>query len=272
MQVLLKATEWLTDATDVGRDLHMPPLKAFMDDTTVLVNSLRTATGILSRLDTLIGWSRMKFKPAKSRSLSISKGKVADSVKFQISGQWIPTVSEEPVKSLGRWYDCSMKDTKQGTGFVQSAEDGLDKIAKTQLQGKFKVWILQFMLIPKLLWPLLVYEIGASIVEKVEKTINRHTRKWLGLPPGLTTVALYSKQSKLKLPFKSLVEQYKCGKVGLQMMLNHSTDACIKNSQTELKSGRKWQAAKATREAEESAKFKEVLGAVQVGRQGLGFG
>ena len=56
--------------------------------------------------------------------------------------------------------------------------------------GKFKLWCRQHMLIPKLLWPLLVYVIPLSPVEKIEAKINRFTRKWLGVPPGLTYVAL----------------------------------------------------------------------------------
>ena len=44
----------------------------------------------------------MKFKPAKSRSLSLCKGKLVDDVRFSVGGQPIPTVSDEPVKSLAR--------------------------------------------------------------------------------------------------------------------------------------------------------------------------
>jgi len=38
------------------------------------------------------------------------KGKVVDKT-FFINGEAIPTVSEKPVKSLGRWYDGDLKDT-----------------------------------------------------------------------------------------------------------------------------------------------------------------
>ncbi len=52
----------------------------------------------------------MKFKPAKSWSISIIKGKVVDKV-FYIDGEAILTVPEKPVKSLGRWYDGDLKGT-----------------------------------------------------------------------------------------------------------------------------------------------------------------
>jgi len=43
-------------------------------------------------------------------SISIVKGKVVDKIFFS-NGEAIPTVSEKPVKSLGRWYDGDLKDT-----------------------------------------------------------------------------------------------------------------------------------------------------------------
>ena len=33
------------------------------------------------------------------------------------------------------------------------------------------------------------------------------TSKWQGLPPGLSSVALYSRSAKLKMPFRSIAEE-----------------------------------------------------------------
>ena len=271
MQVLLKATEATAAPVKLGKGSIMPPLKAFMDDTTVMSNNASSMKEILARLDQLIMWSRMKFKPAKSRSLSLEKGKLDSHVVFRISGQAIPTVAEQPVKSLGRWYDKSLKDTKQGKDVQDVAKTGLQTIDKTKLQGKFKLWILQFMLIPKLLWPLQIYEIGLSTVEAMERMIRGYTRKWLGLPPGLTSLALYSRSTKLRLPLKSIAEEYKAAKVRLQMTLQNSTDPAVSNIMAKVKTGRKWQAAAVTAEAVEASKFKEILGATQTGRHGIGY-
>ncbi|GFO14725.1 reverse transcriptase [Plakobranchus ocellatus] len=117
----------------------------------------------------------MDFKPKKSRSLSIRRGKVDEATTFTVAEQQIPTVSQEPVTSLGRWYDSSMKDTRRGTETLELASEGLLAINKCGLQGKFKIWCLQFMLIPKLLWPLLVYDICSSTVEAIEAKINKYT-------------------------------------------------------------------------------------------------
>ncbi|GFN88120.1 reverse transcriptase [Plakobranchus ocellatus] len=133
----------------------MPPLKAFMDDTTIIICSKEDETRrMLTRLDNLMSWCKMEFKPKKSRSLSIRRGKVNEATTFTVAEQQIPTVSQEPVKSLGRWYDSSMKDTRRGAETLELASESLLAINKCGLQGKFKIWCLQFMLIPKLLWPL----------------------------------------------------------------------------------------------------------------------
>ena len=111
-----------------------------------------------------------------------------------------------------------------------------------------------------LLWPLLVYEIATTTVEAMESKINKFTRKWLGVPPGLSDVALYCRQAKLRLPLKSITEEYKVGKTRLQLMLQDSSDDVVKMIQPNLKSGRKWKAYEAIEASKESLKLKEVIG------------
>ena len=75
-------------------------MKAFMDDITLLARDPEKMKQVLERLDTLITWSRMKFKAKKSRSFTFRRGKQVQ-VKFQIGKENIPTVKQQPVKSLG---------------------------------------------------------------------------------------------------------------------------------------------------------------------------
>ena len=270
MQVILKASEQYASGPQLGDGIGMAPLKAFMDDTTVLTSSAEEAEEMLSRLQELVAWCRMAFKPKKSRSLSLRRGKVDENTKFHIGNQAIPTVSQIPVKSLGRWYDASLRDSKRKTELSTQLTDGLRKIEKCLLPGKFKVWILQFMLIPKLLWPLLVYDIPSSKVEALETKTNRFIRKWLGLPPCLTTMTLTCKQAKLKLPLKALSEEYKVGKARLHLMFRESQDEAVRNVEPELKTGRKWRVREAVDAAEHSLKVKDIIGITQSDRRGLG--
>ena len=107
-------------------------------------------------------------------------------------------------------------------------------------------------------------------VEKMEAKINRYTRKWLGLPPGLSDVIMYCRQAKLKFPLKSIMEEFKSGKVRLQMMLDDSRDKVIKSLNPTLKTGRKWKVKDTIISAKENLAFKEVIGLTQTGRQGFG--
>ena len=57
------------------------------------------------------------------------------------------------------------------------------------------------MVIPKLPWALLVYEIFSTTVEARESKINMFTRMWLGVPPGLTDVAMNCRKAKLRYQY-----------------------------------------------------------------------
>ena len=61
---------------------------------------------MLELLDGLMAWFRMNFKSKKSQSLSLRRGKIDAVTTFTVAGN--------KFKSLGRWYDSSMKDTKKG--------------------------------------------------------------------------------------------------------------------------------------------------------------
>ena len=52
---------------------------------------------------------------------------------------------------------------------------------KTLLSGKFKIWCLQYGLYPRLQLPLMMYELGASRVERVEQNYSVYIRRWLKL-------------------------------------------------------------------------------------------
>lgn len=54
----------------------------------------------------------MHFKPDKSRSMVLRKGKVEDKFWSNITGTAIPTITEKPVKSVGKVFDSSLMDTR----------------------------------------------------------------------------------------------------------------------------------------------------------------
>ena len=210
-----------------------------------------------------------EVKTKKSRSLVLKQGKLVD-FHFTLCGKEIPTIQEQPVKSLGRWYTEDLRDTKRVEETSKQINEGLNSIDKCGLPGKLKLWCLQYGLMPRIMWPLTVYEVAMTHVEAMERSINRRVKKWLGVPCSLTNVAIHSKCTKLILPTRSLVEEYKVTKARSYMTLRDSNDPIVKCIQPDVKSGRKWTASTAVEEAESRLKHKEMVGATQVGRQGLG--
>ena len=166
---------------------------------------------LLKRLQELFKWAVMKVKPSKSRSLSIIKGKCQE-IKFAINNNVIPTIREKSIKSLGRCYSLPLTDHHRWKDLLKQLKDGLISIDKCDLIAKDKLWCVYFGLIPRLAWPMQIYEVPLSRIEKMESLISKFLKKWLGVPKSLTNVALYSSSTKLKLPTKSLVEEFKLGK------------------------------------------------------------
>lgn len=94
---------------------------------------------ILQDFERLITWARMSFKPAKSRSLVLRKGKVTDQFCFSLEDTMIPSLSEKPVKSFLKLFFLAFYH-----GHIRTSR-------------KFVTWIYQNGILLRLLWPLLVY-------------------------------------------------------------------------------------------------------------------
>ncbi len=188
--------------------------------------------------------------------------------KFFIGDDPITTVSDQPVKSLGRWYDASLKDKDQVQQLHKDISSGLQAIDKTQLPGKLKTWCLQFGLLARVMWPLAVYEVPISTVEKLERGVTGYIRKWLGVLWCLTTISLYG-DGVLKLPLASLTEEFKCAKTRLQMTLSKSRDLAVSTNMPTLATGCKWTPAKAVEEATTVLRHADIVGHVQQGWGGL---
>ena len=118
-------------------------------DFTLVMNRKQAVQRSLDKMNDLLELCRMSFKPAKSRSLALTRGKIRSDVFFLVEGQRIPTVQEEPVKSQGRVFDETLKDRNQETATWKMMKESLDAIGGVFLPERFKVWLVQFVLTPK---------------------------------------------------------------------------------------------------------------------------
>ena len=229
MELILRGAANTSKGVMKNEHLSLPPSRAFMDDITLLVPSQIAADSLLQRYYDLLTWARMKAKPKKSRSLSLVGGSVRD-IHFKIGGDKITTVREKPVKRLGRLYSIPPTDCHRGTEVQKVALKGIKSIDKTCLPGKMKAWCYQHSLLPRLLWPLQMYEIAISRAERIQQYSNKYLRKWFGVPPCFSKVGLCTNSGNLQLPISSLVEEFKIGKVRLHMMMKDSADEIIRKA------------------------------------------
>ncbi|KAJ3582934.1 hypothetical protein NHX12_000088, partial [Muraenolepis orangiensis] len=177
MNMLTKSAEPECRGPRTNSGQRQPPIRAFMDDLTVMTESVPGCRWILKGLEELVEWARMRFKPAKSRSMVLRKGKVVDKFRFNIADTAIPSISEKLVKSLGKVFDCSLRDTASIQSTCTELDGWLKSVDKSGLPGKFKAWVYQHGILPRILWPLLVYAVPISTVETLERRLIREARE-----------------------------------------------------------------------------------------------
>ena len=133
---------------DTLEERYAIKLWAYMDDLTVTTTSVMGGRWLLKGLERNMTCARMYFKPAKSRSLVLKKGKVMENVRFTVTGETIPTLSEKPIKSLGKTFNSSLKDTAAKQKTIKDLEEWLTKIDKSGLPGRFKAWLFSMQFCP----------------------------------------------------------------------------------------------------------------------------
>ena len=271
MNMIIKSAEVECRGPRVKSGIRQPPLRAYMDDITVTTSSVIGCTWIVRGLEKLIVWARMRFKPGKSRSLVLQKGKIKSTARFTIADEFIPTVTEKPVKSLGKWFDSSTKDQAAIKGIWGDLDDWLRKIDKSGLPGKFKAWLYQHAILPRILWPLMLYEVAITTVEGMERKISGYLRRWLGLPKSLSSAALYGTSNAIQLPFRGLKEEFVVTRTREAIMYRDSRDLKVAGAGIEIRTGRKWSAVRELKVAEERLQQKAMVGTVASGTRGLGY-
>ena len=170
----------------------------------------------------------------------------------------LSSIAQNPVKFLGRQINFSLNDKGQVENVSQALTTGLFSIDKSH-RDIHKLWILQHLLIPRLRWPLLIYEIPLFFVVKLEQKISFYIRKWLHLHHSTTNICLYSAPSPCPLPIKSLTSIWKSAKVSGQLLLRDSSDPVVAEANISLETG-KWNVPNSVDSAENKLKFNKILG------------
>lgn len=246
MNMVVKAAEVECRGPLSKSGVQQPPIRAYMDDLTITTTSVPGTRWILQGPERLITWARMSFKPSKSRSMVLERGKVIDKFRFSISATAIPSITEQLVKSLGKLFDSSLKDSAAIQKSSEELGAWLTKVDKPGLPGRFKAWIYQH-------------------------SISSFLRKWLGLPHSLASAALYGTNNTLQLPFSGLTEEFKVARTREALQYRDSKDCKVSVAGIEVRTGRKWKAEKAVEVAESRLRQKALVGTLATGKAGLGY-
>jgi hypothetical protein len=115
MNLIVKLAETASRGPKMAAGVNQPTTRAFMDDLTITAKTVIEGRWMLEDPEKLVLWARMKFKPAKSHSLVLKRGK---KVYIQDQGKMIPTVS------IGKLFDSTLSDKQ----CIKDLEDQQDKI------------------------------------------------------------------------------------------------------------------------------------------------
>ena len=127
---------------------------------------------------------------------------------------------------------------------VKQTKEDLKKIDRCKVQGSYKGWMMQHMLLSRLVLPLRIYNIPATKVGEIKRLMTTVLKRWLGLPKSLSVHCLFSRSCKLQLPYTALIAKSKVAKTRSNIILNESTDTCVGNPGIMVDDGRKANTAK----------------------------
>ena len=187
-----------------------------------------------------------------------------------MDGTQITSIMDQPIKYLGKKYNQRLNDREQVEETIEEVEGMLKKIDRCKLPGKYKAWMVQHMLLPRVMWPLTIYSVPISKVIHIQKMLTGRLKKWLGLPKSFATDCFYSKRGKLQLPYTDVVEEFKTAKARLLVTLKESEDPGVKGAEVRVDGGRKSDTQAAVEEAESRLKMQELTGFPNKGKEGLG--
>ena len=223
--------------------LHL--LRAFIDDPSLMYSTVSGAQALLSWCLTALNWAGLEYRGDKSCPIVIVKGRSMKTTPFSVSkasdqpevSSSIPSIHSRPIKFLGRIIDGSISDRNSSAELTDKLLAGLSVIDKSHFTGTQKLWILQHLLIPRIQWPLLIYEIPISLAFKLEQKGSVFIRKRLHLHHSTSSLCFFSSVSPCPLPINSLSSALKASKISGHLLLRSSQYPLVSGCVPKLQAG-----------------------------------
>ena len=270
MTMLVMSAKEETKGPNVSSGQRQVNCRLFMDDIATTTETLVQTRYLLQKLAEKLNWAELTVKPEKCRSLVITKGRISKRTP-EINGEAIMSITEKPVRYLGKSYNMSLNEQEQITEAMKQAKEELKKIEKCKLPGRYKGWILQHILLPRLMWPLSIYNVPMTKVEEIQRQITISLRRWLGIPRSWSADCLYTKSGKLQLPFTALTEEVRAAKARMLITFRESSDPRVRGAKIKVDGGRKANTPPAdVEDAKSKLRMREIAGIANRGREGPG--
>ena len=269
MTMLVMSVKDETKGPKMSTGQRQESCRLFMDDIATTTETTVQTKHLLNKLIDKLKWAGLTVKPEKCRTMVIRKGKISTQT-IQIEGSPITSVTEKPIRYLGKSYNMTLNEKMQTEDTVKQTKEDLKKLERCKVPGRYKGWMMQHMLLPRLLWPLSIYNIPATRVEEIQRLMTNSLKRWLGLPKTLSVDCLFSRSSKLQLPYTALTEEVKVAKARNKIILDESTDTCVSNSGIMVDGGRKANTAREIDDAKSRLRMQDIVGVPNRGREGLG--
>ncbi|KAL7868065.1 hypothetical protein SRHO_G00094490 [Serrasalmus rhombeus] len=130
---------------------------------------------------------------------SVQKGSISGMLGcVEHTGTAIPTITENPVKSLSEVFDGSLRDSTSIQLTCAEVDGWLKSVDKSDLPGKFKAWVYQHGFLPRILRPLLIYAVP-RFGESSSGRDKDHARQWSTLRISLWRHSSCHDQAKITI-------------------------------------------------------------------------
>ena len=184
-------------------------------------------------------WTGLDFRADKTSSIVIIKRWSMNTKTFSISKpknctdvlSCIPSINSRSVKFLGCILDGSISDRYLLDELEKKLISGLGIIDKSFCNGSQKLWILQQPLIPKIQWPLLIYEV---LISHTTKNFSIHQELVTSANVKIISALLFQSFT-MSFPINSLTSVLKSAKISGHLLLPDSQDPLVATCLPQLK-------------------------------------
>lgn len=246
----------------------LPAAMAFADDLTLICRTPKALYGLLKEVEGFCRWSGcLSVKPSKCRYLALArKGSRFGPISLDIKIDEAPVqqvVNTTPFKFLGKFLQWQGRPDPD-TAIEKSFASDIAKVNNLPLSGPRKAWIYNNLVLARLSWPLLIYDISKGMLDSMEKQATAVLKRWLGLHRSMDTSMLYRSEGSFGFGLKRISTTYKQFRITKSNLLAKSKDPLV----VDVTSHSRQDLSELQAQVAFNSKF---LSGVNWGRQGLGF-